>query len=129
MGLKLIKFHTILHLVDDILNFGVPNNVDTGPNESHHKITKVAAKMTQRDITKFKHQTGKRLVEFLLIDLAVRELEGKQMWEYFATDQERGPIDDPKIADDDDEDDQQSTGRTAIKVFFGVDEGEPSWKL
>ncbi len=51
------------------------------------------------------------------------------MWEYFATDQERGPIDDPEIADDDEEDDQKTTGGTAIKVFFDVDEGEPSWKL
>ncbi len=59
MGLKLLKFQAILHLVDDILDFGFPNNVDTGPNESHHKITKVAAKMTQRDITKFEYQTAK----------------------------------------------------------------------
>ena len=46
MGLKIIKFHGIHHLADDILNFGVPMEVDTGSNESGHKATKKAAKLT-----------------------------------------------------------------------------------
>lgn len=41
MGFKVMKFHAIIHLADDILMFGVPMNVDTGSNESHHKTTKV----------------------------------------------------------------------------------------
>ena len=48
MGLKTMKFHAIIHMVEDILLFGVPSEVDTGSNESHHKTTKVAAKLTQR---------------------------------------------------------------------------------
>jgi len=48
MGLKLTKFHAILHIADDILNFGVPLEVDTGSNESGHKPTKTAAKLTQK---------------------------------------------------------------------------------
>ena len=41
MGLKLFKFHALTHLVQDILLYGVPAEVDTGSNESHHKPSKV----------------------------------------------------------------------------------------
>ena len=40
LGLKITKFHTILHYSQDILNFGVPMEMDTGSNESGHKIEK-----------------------------------------------------------------------------------------
>ena len=33
MGLKITKFPSIMHLTDDILNFGVPLEVDTGSNK------------------------------------------------------------------------------------------------
>lgn len=92
VGMKFMKFHGILHLVDDILAFGVPANVDTGANESHHKLTKLLAKLTQRDIKTFEGQTAKRMVEFLLLEFAMAELDGKTMWEYFVLDQERGPV-------------------------------------
>ncbi len=46
MGLKIMKCHVVLHMVEDILNFGVPLEFDTGANESHHKASAVAAKMT-----------------------------------------------------------------------------------
>ena len=49
MGLKLMKFHGILHMAADILHFGVPMEYDTGSNESHHKPTKKAAMLTQKD--------------------------------------------------------------------------------
>ena len=63
MGLKIMKFHAVLHLVEDILLFGVPSEFETGSNESHHKKTKVAAKMTQRNEVVFGHQTAKRMTE------------------------------------------------------------------
>ena len=47
MGFKLVMFHAVLHVAEDIWMFGVPMNVDTGSNESHHKLTKLAAKLTQ----------------------------------------------------------------------------------
>ena len=47
MGLKLVKFHALMHMVDDIFNFGVPMVYDSGSNESHHKTTKIAARLTQ----------------------------------------------------------------------------------
>ena len=84
MGLKLMKFHAILHLVEDILLYGVPTEFDTGSNESHHKSSKHAAKLTQRKESTFNEQTAKRLCEFHVIDLAMEEVgNGKKVWEYF----------------------------------------------
>jgi hypothetical protein len=48
MGWKLMKFHIIMHMWLDILLYGVPKVVNTGSNESGHKETKVAARMTQK---------------------------------------------------------------------------------
>ena len=41
MQLKLTKFHGNVHMADDILNFGIPLEVDTGSNESGNKPTKL----------------------------------------------------------------------------------------
>ena len=46
MGLKLVKFHMILHIWEDILQFGVPLEYDTSANESMHKPSKKASKTT-----------------------------------------------------------------------------------
>jgi hypothetical protein len=48
MGLKLMKYHAISHMANDVLLYGVPMEHDTGANESHHKATKVAACLTQK---------------------------------------------------------------------------------
>jgi hypothetical protein len=84
MGLKLMKFHVVVHLADDILSFGVPMVVDTGSNESHHKKTKSAAKMTQKQPAVFVLQVANRLHEFLCLDLAMCEVAGKCLWDYLA---------------------------------------------
>ena len=39
-GWGIFKYHAILHLVQDMLLYGVPKEVDTGANKSHHKPTK-----------------------------------------------------------------------------------------
>ena len=83
MGLKITKFHCIMHLADDILNFGVPMEVDTGSNESMHKSEKTAAKLTQKNKTVFDIQTAKRLNEIYLLDLAKEEMAGKKKWECY----------------------------------------------
>ena len=83
MGLKIPKFHCILHIAEDIMMFGVPMNVDTGSNESHHKPTKVAAKLTQKNVATFDEQTELRLVEFHIINLAMCEVNGNALWTYF----------------------------------------------
>ena len=81
-GLKLIKFHAILHAVEDILQFGIPVEFDTSANESHHKPSKQAAKLTQRSGTTFTNQTAKRLVEHHLVQLGMEELDRKgKLWE------------------------------------------------
>ena len=99
MKLKLVKFHAILHLVEDLLNFGVPLNVDTGPNESHHKPIKNAARRTQRDVKKFELQTAIRLMEFLLIELAIAELADMKLFLYFDLTLDRGPARPPSAED------------------------------
>jgi len=126
MGMKIMKFHGILHLMQDIINLGVPNCIDTGANESHHKTTKVAAKLTQRDIAVFEKQTAKRLQEFSLLDLAMAEIEGKYVWEYFVLDQDRGevePEEDPGFSD------LVVTGGAQIRVFWDTEANKPSWKF
>ena len=79
-----MKFHALVHLVQDILLFGVPSEFDTGSNESHHKPSKYAAKLTQRKESTFHFQTAVRLTEFLILDLAMQEIvHGMKLWEYF----------------------------------------------
>lgn len=82
MGLKLTKFHAITHLSQDILNFGVPLEVDTGSNESGHKPVKTAAKLTQKRPDTFDEQVGQRNNEVHLIEIASEELQGRKIWNY-----------------------------------------------
>ena len=86
MGLKIMKFHSILHLMDDILLYGVPFEFDTGAQESHHKTSKVAARMTQRKEATFDHQVGTRMTEFMAIDMGILEIDQRSavVWEYFS---------------------------------------------
>jgi hypothetical protein len=84
MGFKVMKVHAMLHLAFDIIMFSVPMNVDTGSNESHHKTTKVAAKLTQKDIKTFEKQTSNRMDDFHVLDLAMEELDERPLWEYFS---------------------------------------------
>ena len=126
MGLKTMKFHGILHLFQDIMNFGVPMNVDTGSVESHHKKTKVAAKMTQRNIAVFEEQTAIRLVEFQLVELAKAELGGRKMYTYLTLDQERGPVEDEQPAAGNG---QVSTGGTALQVYYDHVKHDVAWKF
>ena len=82
MGLKIMKFHATLHMMKDILLCGVPMEFDTGVNESHHKGSKQAARLTQRNRSLFDAQVGLRLWEFLVLDLAMEEtLNGHVNWE------------------------------------------------
>ena len=126
MGLQIMKYHGILHIADDIVAHGVPSVVDTGANESHHKITKRAAILTQRNITVFACQTATRLVEFMLIDLAMSEVEGMPMWHYFLLDQVCGPQEHDLMMKEADSEHQAATGGTQIEV--GEDEeGSSTW--
>ena len=79
MGLKISKFHSAIHFAQDILNFGVPVEVDTGSNKSGHKKTKKAARQTQKRAKSFDEQTCCQLEEMLLLDLAKCNSQGKKM--------------------------------------------------
>ena len=82
-----------MHIADDILNFGVPMEVDTGSNESAHKSEKTAAKLTQKCKERFDIQTAKRLEEVYLLDLAMEEMRGNKIWNYFNEKESFGTID------------------------------------
>ena len=114
MGLKLTKFHAILHIVDDILNFGVPMEVDTGSNEAGHKPAKTAAKLTQKKKDKFEIQTATRLEEVHLLDLAEEEMRGRPLYDYF-----EGHIDEAVMAEELDE--PPTIDGAACQFFTGTD--------
>ena len=82
MGLKILKFHAIMHMTTDILNFGVPMEYDTGANEAGHKATKKAAKLTQKCEETFDRQTAERLNEIHLLEMAEQEIMGNSLWRY-----------------------------------------------
>ena len=82
MQLKLIKFHGVVHMSDAFLYFGVPMEVDTGSNESGHKATKRAARLTQKNETTFDLQTAIRLEEVHLLDMAMQEIAGRPVHNY-----------------------------------------------
>lgn len=69
-GLKVGKFHEMLHVVRDIELFGPPCGYDGRPGESSHKDTKKCAVKTQRRKNVFEYQTGVRIYESLLISKA-----------------------------------------------------------
>ena len=104
MGLKIMKYHVIIHMVLDMLLYGVPLEFDTGANESHHKKSKHAARLTQRNEANFHIQVAKRLFEFLVIDLALEEVEhGRCLWDYYVDCHLDGmEVDDTDKSDSDD---------------------------
>jgi len=74
MSWKVVKYHAIMHMSNDIINFGVPMNFDTGSDESGHKPSKAAAKLTQKRTETFDAQVNKRLIEVHLLELATEEI-------------------------------------------------------
>jgi ABC-type cobalamin transport system ATPase subunit len=87
MGLNIMKFHGILHLMEDIQVNGVPLEFDTAANESHHKASKYAAQLTQKKESVFQMQVAKRLWEFKVLNHALEEIQsGVQITDYFDVD-------------------------------------------
>ena len=124
MGLKLLKFHMILHIWEDILELGVPLEYDTSANESMHKPSKKASRMTQKAADTFNFQTATRLVEFALLDLAMAEIDhGRVPWTYF--DRVETPISESEDA----EDGPVKTGESEILVFTDPETGEGQFSM
>ena len=72
--MKIIKFHLMLHVVDDIRRFGLPPNFSTGPSESRHKShCKEPGRHTQRRAETFISQVQRRFNEQLAIETAVND--------------------------------------------------------
>ena len=108
-------------IADDILNFGVPMEVDTGANKSGHKPAKKAAMLAQRIEEKFNYQTAQRLQEMHVLELALAEIEGKCMWFSGCCSDEF-----PAITNNSD---KQSTGGAKFKVYYDTDSQENRAKL
>ena len=83
MGLKKVKFHAISHIARDIQYFGVPREANTEKNEEHHKEIKNEAKLTQKKKETFDEQTAQRMDEMHCLGLAIEEMEGRKLWNYF----------------------------------------------
>jgi hypothetical protein len=73
-GMKIVKFHLLLHYVDDIRRFGSMRNYDSCIGERHHCTeVKDPAQQTQRRKVNFERQTALRYYDNLLISIGQRE--------------------------------------------------------
>ena len=73
-GMRISKFHELLHIIRDIHLFGPPKGYDGRPGESSHKQTKQLAQRTQKRTDYFEMQTGKRIFESLVINKAFDDI-------------------------------------------------------
>jgi len=63
-----IKTHLVLHIAEDILDFGVPQNVNSAAAESAHiQLAKVTSKNTQKRPHSFTFQASNRFIENIAI--------------------------------------------------------------
>ena len=68
-GIKLIKIHSFLHVLDDVLWFGSGKNWDAGPLESNHKENvKRKAELTNLFKETLYDQVVSRFVESFVIE-------------------------------------------------------------
>lgn len=75
MGTNTIKTHLVLHLREDMLDHGVPQNVNSAYAESAHiPLAKETARKTQRRASSFTKQAAQRYVENLAISLASSDM-------------------------------------------------------
>jgi hypothetical protein len=74
-GSKFPKLHLPCHFSENMVDFGVIANVDSGPPESNHKSNaKAPSQHTQMRAESFEVQTAQRYVENLIIDFAADAL-------------------------------------------------------
>ena len=92
MGFKVQKYHGVTHPAGDMLKLGKPMETDTGFNESHHKKTKQAALLTQRNQKTFDKQVAIRLEEVEMIKRAIGEMEGQYGTYFGQITRDPGPL-------------------------------------
>lgn len=72
-GLKIPKFHQMLHMRHYILRYGPPLNYHSGPGEKNANVlAKQQANWTSRNLSTFEQEVGKRLSEHIVIDSNIR---------------------------------------------------------
>jgi hypothetical protein len=77
MGTNIIKTHLVLHLCKDILDHGVPDNVNSAYAESAHiPLAKLTSRNTQKRAMSFTKQAAHRYIENLVILLANSDIVG-----------------------------------------------------
>ena len=77
-GMKIIKFHDLIHIMDDILRFGSHQNYNSGPSEHTHKMHKDLTHQTQRRVGfTFNFQSAKRESENFIIQKGVDSIDFK----------------------------------------------------
>ena len=79
-GLKIPKFHELLHVCRDILRHGPALGFDTCPTESNHRFTKNDEKKTQRIKSRFEFQTANRLYERNVIYTAYNDVQQNHLF-------------------------------------------------
>ncbi|KAI2507104.1 hypothetical protein MHU86_7373 [Fragilaria crotonensis] len=76
MGNNTIKTHLVLHLSEDILDHGVPENVNSAYAESAHiPLSKITARNTQKRAKTFTRQAAHRYIENLAIASAWQDMQ------------------------------------------------------
>lgn len=80
---KTMNFHGTLHVADDMLNFGVPTNVDTKSDEMHHKDDKKSSKRTQKRPKTFEMQSLRQIEDKRIIEFGEHEANGRVRWGYY----------------------------------------------
>ena len=76
MGNNTIKTHLVLHLSKDILDHGVPENVNSAYAESAHiPLSKIMARNTQKCAKTFRRQAVNRYIENLAIASAWQDMQ------------------------------------------------------
>ena len=72
---QIIKFHMILHVTENIKDFGVPSNIDTSaPEHNHIRNAKEPCRRTQMHADKLEIQTATRYYENLVLDHASNQI-------------------------------------------------------
>ena len=72
-----VKMHLVVHLPEDILDHGVPQNMNSAFTESAHiPLAKDTSRNMQKRATSFTFQAANRYVENLAMDLAFDQYVG-----------------------------------------------------
>ena len=85
MGHDTKNHHAQKHLPDSILDFGVPENLNTFDNERHHRPDKRTAQRTQKQAAKFDIQMGQKIQECRAVAFGMEEIQGRCKWRYFSS--------------------------------------------